>query len=108
MHDVRSSDLLTPEQLKQWRRVTEDQYQELLRQGMPVIHTDAGDRHSKTEVDRWFGVVPPGAPPWVKPEDISEAIRVWQPNYPRLLTQLDALEILLNTRALLDVLFPLK
>lgn len=85
-----------------------DQYQELLRLGMPVVHTDAGDRHSKADVDRWFGVVPPGAPKWITPDDIEETIRVWQPSYRQLLSADDALEILINTRNLLDVLFPPK
>lgn len=46
--------------------------------------------------------VPFGAPPWITPTDISEAIRVWQPRYGQPLTDEDALEIILNVRALLD------
>ena len=70
--------------------------------------TDAGDRHSKAEVHRWFAVVPPGAPKWITPEEIEDTIRVWQPKYRQLLTAKDALEMLLNVRSLLDALFPPK
>ena len=108
MHASPISDLFTSDELKQWRQVADDQYQGLLRLGMPVVHTPDGVRHSKADVDRWFGVVPPGAPPWVKPERIAETIRVWQPRYKKLLTPEDALEMLINVRALLDVLLPLK
>lgn len=75
---------------------------------LPVVHTDAGDSHSKADVFRWFAVVPPGAPSWVKPERISETIRVWQPSYRQLLTAMDALEIFINTHNLLGVLLPPK
>lgn len=108
MHTSSNSDLLTPNELKAWRRVTDEQYQELLRRGMPVIRTDAGDRHSKADVYRWFAIVPPGAPKWITPDDIEETIRVWQPNYRQLLTPVNALEILINTHNLLGVLFPPK
>jgi len=57
-----SSDLLTPEEFIAWRRVTEDQYQEILRRGMPVVHTPDGVRHPKADVYRWYFAVPPGAP----------------------------------------------
>jgi hypothetical protein len=105
-NNTSSSDLLTPEELKIWRRITDEQYEELLRRGLPFIQTKSGVRHFKNEVDFWFGAVPPGAPKWVTGERISDTIRVWQPSYKELLTPDDALEILLNVHALLDVLFP--
>lgn len=108
MHASSTSDLLTPDELKQWRRVTDDQYQELLRLGMPVVQTPDGVRHSKAEVYRWYFTVPPGAPKWITPEEIEDTLRVWQPSYRQLLTAMDALEILINTHNLLDVLFPRK
>ena len=55
-----------------------------------------------------IGAVPAGAPSWITTEEMSEAIRVWQPNYRQSLTQDDALAIILNVRALLDVLVPPK
>lgn len=103
-----SSDFLTPEELKAWRRVTEDQYQELLRRGMPVVHTADGDRHSKGEVYGWYFAVPPGAPKWITPEEIEYTLRVWQPYYRQLLSALDALEIMVNVRNLLDVMMSQK
>lgn len=108
MHASSTSDLLTPEQLKALRRVTDEQYQELLRRGMPVVHTSDGIRHSKAEVYAWYFAVPPGAPKWITPEKIEDTLRVWQPRYKQLLTADDALEILINVRNLLDVLYPLK
>lgn len=101
-----SSDLLTPEELIAWRRVTEDQYQELLRRGMPVVHTPDGVRHPKADVNCWYFAVPPAAPKWITPEGIEDTLRVWQPYYRQLLTALDALEILLNVHNLLDVMYP--
>ena len=106
MHTSSTSDLLTPDELKLWRRVTDEQYQELLRRGMPVVHTPNGDRHSKSEVYRWYFAVPPGAPKWITPDEIEDTLRVWQPSYRQLLTAEDALEILMNVRNLLDVMFP--
>ena len=108
MHASPTSDLLTPEELKQWRQVTDDQYQELLRLGMPVVHTANGDRHSKADVYRWYFVVPPGAPSWITPDQIEDTLRVWQKYYRQLLLAEDALEILVNVRNLLDVLYPWK
>jgi hypothetical protein len=108
MHTYSASDLLTPEELKAWRRVTDEQYQELLRRGMPLVETPDGVRHSKAEVYRWYFNVPPGAPKWITPEEIEDTLRVWQPSYRQLLTAMDALEILINTHNLLDVLFPRK
>lgn len=105
-NNTSSSDLLTPEELKVWRRINDEQYKELLRRGLPFIETKSGVRHFKNEVDFWIGAVPPGAPKWVTCERISDTIRVWQPSYKELLTSDDALEILLNVHALLDVLFP--
>lgn len=105
-NNTSSPNLLTPEELKVWRRITDEQYEELLRRGLPFIQTKSGVRHFKNEVDFWIGAVPPGAPKWVTSERISDTIRVWQPSYKELLTPDDALEILLNVHALLDVLFP--
>ena len=106
MHASSTSDLLTPDELKAWRRVTDEQYQELLRRGMPLVHIADGVRHSKAEVYRWYFAVPPGAPKWITPEEIEDTLRVWQPSYRQLLTADDALEILINTHNLFDVLFP--
>jgi hypothetical protein len=83
-NNTSSSDLLTPEELKIWRRITDEQYEELLRRGLPFIQTKSGVRHFKNEVDFWFGAVPPGAPKWVTGERISDTIRVWQPSYKQL------------------------
>jgi len=47
-----------------------------------------------------------GAPSWITPEEISEAIRVWQCSYPEKLTEDDALEIVVSVRALIDVVLP--
>ncbi len=104
MHISSTSDLLTPEALKAWRRITDEQYQELLRLGMPVVRTAGGDRHSKGEVYLWYFAVPPGAPKWITTEEIEYTLRVWQPYYRQLLTALDALEIMVNVRNLLDVM----
>lgn len=108
MHASSTSDLLTPDELKAWRRVTDEQYQELLRLGMPVVHTPDGNRHPKAEVYRWYFAVPPGSPNWITSERIEDTLRVWQPRYKQLLTAEDALEILINVRNLLDVLYPFK
>ena len=108
MHVSSTSDLLTPEELKAWRRITDEQYQELLRRGMPVVHTAAGDRHPKGEVYVWYFAVPPGAPKWITPEQIEDTLRVWQPYYRQLLTALDALEIMVNVRNLLDLMMSQK
>lgn len=102
-------DLLTPDELKAWRRGTDAQYEELLRRGLPTVRgRDGLLRHPRGEVHQWFAIVPPGAPAWVKGDRIAETIRVWQPRYWKLLSPQDALEILVNTRNLLDVFFPLK
>lgn len=49
-----------------------------------------------------------GAPSWITPEEISDALRVWQPSYPEKLIDDDALEIILNVRALIDTVIPMK
>lgn len=43
-------------------------------------------------------------PNWVSAELISQTLEVWQPRYRRTLTADDAIEILLNVAALLDVI----
>lgn len=99
---------MSPAELMAWRRVTPEQYEELLRCGLPVVRSNNGEaRHRRSDIKRWFSVVPPGAPSWITGDEIEETIRVWQPNYRQLLTPDDALEILVNSRNLLDVLFPL-
>jgi hypothetical protein len=108
MHTSTTSDFLTPAELKAWRRVTDEQYQELLSRGMPLVHTADGVRHSKAEVYRWYFAVPPGAPNWITPKEIEDTLRVWQPYYRQLLTADDALEILRNVHNLLDVMFARK
>lgn len=103
-----SDDLLSPAALMAWRRVTPEQYEELLRRGLPSVRAKDGSKvHRREDVHRWFAVVPAGAPAWVKADRIAETIRVWQPRYRELLTADDALEIMVNARNLLDVLFPL-
>lgn len=47
--------------------------------------------------------VPPGLPPWVTADFIDETIRVWQPHSSAPLTPADAIEIIMNTSHLLDV-----
>lgn len=47
--------------------------------------------------------VPPGLPPWVTADFIEETIRVWQPYSSAPLTPVDAIEIIMNTSHLLDV-----
>ena len=42
-------------------------------------------------------------PDWLSAELISQTLEVWQPRYRRTLTPDDAIEILLNVAALLDV-----
>ena len=44
--------------------------------------------------------VPAGAPAWVTPELLAHTLRVWQPYYRETLTELDALDILLNAAQL--------
>ncbi|MFW6039433.1 MAG: hypothetical protein ACOC9P_03045 [bacterium] len=48
--------------------------------------------------------VPAGAPTWVTPELIGATLDCWQSHYHEALTPEDALEILLNTAHLLDLL----
>jgi hypothetical protein len=99
-------ELLSPEDLKHWRRINDDHYEELLRLGLPVVHTPQGIQHSKSEVYDWYFAVPPGSPAWVTPKEIEDTLRVWQPYYQQLLTAIDALEMLINVRNLLDVMYP--
>lgn len=75
---------------------------------IPLPNTAGGDRHPKAEVYRWYFAVPPGSPTWITPERIEYTLRVWQPRYKQLLTAEEALEILINVRNLLDVLYPFK
>ena len=49
--------------------------------------------------------IPPGAPPWITEEDIAETIAVWQPYSKTPLDEDDALEILVNVRQLLELMF---
>ncbi len=54
--------------------------------------------------------IPAGAPDWVTPELLTHTLRVWQPYYVETLTELDAMDILLNAahlvRAFTDDLPP--
>ena len=43
-------------------------------------------------------------PSWVTRELIANTIEVWQPSYDQQLTELDAIEILLEVSALLDAI----
>lgn len=100
--------LLSAAELMQWRGVNADQYEQLRQRGLPFVRGKSGEiSHPRNAVKEWFSVVPPGAPNWITGFEIEDTLRVWQPSYPQLLTPDDALEILVNTRNLLDVLFPL-
>jgi hypothetical protein len=55
------------------------------------------------EHSRDISAVPPGLPPWVTADFIDETIRVWQPHSSAPLTPADAIEIIMNTSHLLDV-----
>lgn len=102
-----SGDLLSPADLMDWRGLTAEQYEQLLRQGLPSVREKGQEvRHQREAVKNWFSVVPPGAPKWITGDEIEDTLRVWQRYYRQLLTADDALEILVNTRNLLDVLFP--
>lgn len=99
--------LLSAAELMAWRGITADQYEQLRQQGLPFVRGKGGEiSHPRNVVKEWFSVVPPGAPKWITGFEIEDTLRVWQPSYPQLLTPDDALEILVNTRNLLDVLFP--
>jgi hypothetical protein len=47
-------------------------------------------------------IVPEGSPDWVTTDKIEDTIRVWQRYYREPLTAMDAVEILMNTRKLLE------
>lgn len=57
-----------------------------------------------SQSDSQHGILPSGAPAWVTEELIAHTIRVWQKYSVTEITPDDALEILLNTSNLLDVL----
>jgi hypothetical protein len=100
--------LISAEELMAWRGVNADQYEQLRQRGLPFVRGKDGEvLHPRNAVKEWFSFVPPGAPKWITGFEIEDTLRVWQPSYPQLLTPDDALEILVNTRNLLDVLFPL-
>lgn len=46
----------------------------------------------------------PGAPSWITAELVAETLRVWQPYYRERLTEVEAIEILLNAAHLLGAL----
>lgn len=48
--------------------------------------------------------VPAGAPAWVTPELLAHTLRVWQPHYRELLTEWEALDMLLNAAQLVRLL----
>lgn len=50
---------------------------------------------------------PPGAA-WITDEAIADTRRVWSPYYGRELTEVEAVEILMNVRNLADVLVQAK
>lgn len=52
-----------------------------------------------TAVDR-----PPGTPDWITDELLAQTLRVWQPYYATRLTPHDAVEMLVSTEALFNVL----
>jgi hypothetical protein len=47
-------DLLTPAQVKRRWKLTESQYQELFKMGLPAIELDGEPRHPEVAVDEWF------------------------------------------------------
>lgn len=64
---------------------------------------EAGQKPRPQDEDR---SVPFGSPPWVTATELSDTIRAWQPSYGVPLKSDDALRILLNVDALLEVLLP--
>ena len=48
--------------------------------------------------------VPPGSPAWVTEEMIADTIRVWQPYRKEKITEVEALEMLMNVSRLFDAL----
>jgi hypothetical protein len=47
-------DLLTPAQIRRRWKITEPQYQELCRLGLPTVHLAGEPRHPEEAVDEWF------------------------------------------------------
>jgi DNA invertase Pin-like site-specific DNA recombinase len=66
-----------------------------------TVVREAGQRPLPQDEDR---PVPFGSPPWVTATELSDTIRAWQPSYGMPLTPDEALGILLNVDALLEVL----
>lgn len=100
-------DLMSPAELIEWRGITAEQYEQLLRQGLPAIRVQGPEiLHQREAVKKWFSVVPPGAPKWITGDEIEDTLRVWQRYYRQLLTADDALEILINVHNLLDLMYP--
>jgi len=98
---------MSAQELMSWRGLTEEQYEQLLEQGLPSIRSKGKEiRHQLESVKEWFSAIPPGAPKWITGHDIEDTLRVWQRYYPQLLTSEDAMEILINVRNLLDVMYP--
>jgi hypothetical protein len=46
-------------------------------------------------------------PSWLSPERIAEARRVWSKTYERVISEAEAVEILLNVRRLAEALMPI-
>lgn len=102
-----SDEPMSAQDLMGWRGLTAEQYEQLLRQGLPSIRVKGKEvRHQRELVKEWFSVVPPGAPKWITGNEIEDTLRVWQRYYRQLLTAEDALEILINVHNLLDVMYP--
>lgn len=102
-----SDEQMSAQDLMAWRGLTAEQYEQLLRQGLPSIRVKGQEvRHQRQSVKEWFSVVPPGAPKWITGNEIEDTLRVWQRYYRQLLTADDALEILINVHNLLDVMYP--
>ncbi len=102
-----SDEPMSAQELMSWRGLTEEQYEQLLEQGLPSIRAKGKEiRHQRESVKEWFSKIPPGAPKWITGHDIEDTLRVWQRYYPQLLTAEDAMEILINVRNLLDVMYP--
>jgi hypothetical protein len=102
-----SDEPMTPVEVMAWRGLTTEQYEQLLRRGLPAIRVQGPEiLHQREAVKKWFSVVPPGAPKWITGDEIEDTLRVWQRYYRQLLTADDALEILINVHNLLDLMYP--
>jgi hypothetical protein len=59
---------------------------------------------AESSIARSATSLPPGAPAWVTTELLASAIAVWQPYYSELLTDQEALDLVLGVGRLFDAL----